>query len=99
MAMEIAEGEYVAFIDGDDWFDLNALEISYGEAASKNTDITFFQMINYDDKTSRIYENDWFNLNNLMKALKIAFFHRMKPKAHCLTYLSECAKKYIRTLF
>lgn len=73
-AMKMARGEYIAFIDGDDWFDLNALEISYGEAASKNTDITFFQMINYDDKTSKIYENDWFNLNNFDESFENRIF-------------------------
>ena len=73
-AMKMARGEYIAFIDGDDWFDLNALEISYSEAASKNTDITFFQMINYDDKTSRIYENDWFNLNNFDESFENRIF-------------------------
>ena len=74
MAMEIAQGEYVAFIDGDDWFDLNALKIAYADAKDKNTDITFFQMINYDDKTSEIYENDWFNLNNFDESFENRVF-------------------------
>ncbi|WP_220607566.1 glycosyltransferase family 2 protein [Methanobrevibacter oralis] len=45
-AMKIAKGEYIAFLDGDDWFKLDALEIAYNEASKKNTDITFFQIIN-----------------------------------------------------
>ena len=61
--IEIARGEYVSFLDGDDWFTSDALEECFNEAKSKNTDITMFQMLNYDDETGRVYENDWFNLN------------------------------------
>ena len=57
-AMKIAKGEYIAFLDGDDWFKLDALEIAYNEASKKNTDITFFQIINYDDESGKTYEND-----------------------------------------
>lgn len=52
-AMKIAKGEYIAFLDGDDWFKLDALEIAYNEASKKNTDITFFQIINYDDESGK----------------------------------------------
>ncbi|WP_042692268.1 glycosyltransferase family 2 protein [Methanobrevibacter oralis] len=34
-AMKIAKGEYIAFLDGDDWFKLDALEIAYNEASKK----------------------------------------------------------------
>jgi len=62
-ALEIAGGEYVMYLDGDDWYVEDALETAYREAKSRDTDFTFYQMINYDDKTGEVYENDWFNLN------------------------------------
>lgn len=62
-ALALAEGEYVMYLDGDDWYREDAMEIAYMEAKDKDTDFTFYQMINYDDKTGEIYENDWFNLN------------------------------------
>ncbi len=62
-ALKIAEGEYVMYLDGDDWYSPDAVEVAYREAKCKDTDFTFYQMINYDDKTGKIYENDWFNLN------------------------------------
>ena len=49
--MKIAAGEYVTFLDADDWFIEEAFEISYNEAKEKDTDITMYQMINYDDET------------------------------------------------
>ena len=61
-ALGQAQGEYVMYLDGDDWYSEDAVEIAYTEAKSKNTDFTFYQMINYDDETGRIYENDWFDL-------------------------------------
>lgn len=73
-ALKIAEGEYIMFLDADDWFVPNALEIAYGEATRFRTDFTFYQMINYDDKTGKTYENDWFNLNSFNKSFENTVF-------------------------
>lgn len=62
-ALKEALGEYVMYLDGDDWYRRDAVEIAYSQAKGKDTDFTFYQMINYDDETGKLYENDWFNLN------------------------------------
>ena len=61
-ALEIVRGEYVMFLDCDDWFCEDAFETAYNEVAKNDTDITIFQIIKYDSGTYS--ENDWFNLNN-----------------------------------
>ena len=66
--LEIASGEYIMFLDADDWFRDDALEIAYSEACKFNTDLTFFQMINYND--GEVYENDWFNLKTFDKTFE-----------------------------
>ena len=38
--MKMANGEYITFLDGDDWFRKDAFEISYNDAKAKDTDIT-----------------------------------------------------------
>lgn len=61
-AFQKVTSEYVMFLDADDWYCKEALEIAYNQAKANNTDMTFFQMINYDDITHQTYENDWFDL-------------------------------------
>ena len=59
-ALQIVNSEYVMFLDSDDWLSGDAIEIAYGEAIKYDTDLTFFQMINYND--GEVYENDWFEM-------------------------------------
>lgn len=59
-ALKIASGEYIMFLDSDDFFTSDALEVAYGEITKFSADLTFFQMINFDGE--RYYENDWFEM-------------------------------------
>ena len=58
--LKVVNGEYVMFLDSDDWYHEKALEISYNEITEYGADLTFFQMINYNN--GEVYENDWFDL-------------------------------------
>lgn len=40
--IEIAKGEYIAFVDSDDYLELNAYELAYSDAKSNNIDILNF---------------------------------------------------------
>ena len=59
-ALEIARGDYIMYLDSDDRFYPQALEVAYREITKFNADMTFFKMINYDG--GRYYENDWFEM-------------------------------------
>ena len=67
LGLEIAEGEYIGFVDSDDWVESNMYEKMYNLAISKNTDITMCQAFLYDDKTQECYTNDYYNLKELEK--------------------------------
>lgn len=47
--MELAKGEYVYFVDSDDYLCLNALEVLYTSAKKENADICFGGIISEDD--------------------------------------------------
>lgn len=61
-ALKLVDSDYVMFLDSDDWYHPEALEIAYGEITRYGADLTFFQMINYND--GHVYENDWFDLKS-----------------------------------
>jgi glycosyltransferase involved in cell wall biosynthesis len=71
-ALKMAEGDYVMYLDSDDWFCPEALEIAHREAIKFNTDLTFFQMINYDGQ--RYYENDWFDMKTFDESFENRVF-------------------------
>ena len=75
--MQIATGEYVTFLDGDDWFTEEAFETAYNEAKA------------------RVYENDWFNLNNLDESFDGIVFSPEKTKDFLFDLsVSSCQKIY-----
>lgn len=47
--MEIATGEFISFIDSDDWFDLTALEKLYMKAAGDDADVCMCGRMNHPD--------------------------------------------------
>ena len=98
-ALKIASGEYVMYLDGDDWFHPQALEIAYDEANRKDTDFTFFQMINYDDKTHEVYENDWFNLNNFDESFEDIVFSPKDIKGSIFDLSVGVCQKIYNTSF
>ncbi len=74
-ALKIAKGDYIMYLDADDWYHKDALKIAYEEITMYNADLTFFQMINYDDKTQKTYPNDWFELNQFDESFEGRPFH------------------------
>lgn len=48
--LNIAKGEYILFVDGDDWLEFNTLQILYENAKKNNSDIVLYHaFIAYDD--------------------------------------------------
>ena len=63
LGLKHAKGEYINFVDSDDWLDLNALEELYIKSKNDNLDILMYLLINYDDSTEELYETDYYNLS------------------------------------
>lgn len=56
------QGEYVVFVDSDDWLEENALEELYNHVKGFDSDITMFKFKFYDEKTSEFSEGPFSNL-------------------------------------
>lgn len=63
-AMEEAKGEYVAFVDADDWIELNSMEFLYKKAKSDDLDMLFFQMVNYMESSGDIVSTDLYDIKS-----------------------------------
>lgn len=64
--LAVAKGEYLSFLDSDDFFELNMLEETYNKAIKDNSDIVIFNFYNYDniskiEKTSYAYDKKFLN--------------------------------------
>ena len=55
--LENATGDYILFVDSDDWIDLDMLERMYGVAIKENSDIVICDMIDYYEDGTRKFLN------------------------------------------
>ncbi len=53
-ALDVARGEYIAFVDSDDWLKLNAFESLWNQADADQVDILMFQSDLYFEKTREV---------------------------------------------
>ena len=60
-ALKEANGEYISFIDADDWINENALELLYNKAKSDDLDMLIYQMVNYIEDSKKYIETDLYN--------------------------------------
>ena len=60
-----AKGEYLSFIDADDWIELDTFESTYSHAKNNNLDVVIFKLINYNSDSEEFYETDYYNINFL----------------------------------
>jgi len=92
-AMKIARGDYLMFLDGDDFFCRDAMKTAYREITSKNCDISIFQIIKYDgDKYS---QNSWFNLDNFPQD----FENRVFSPHECKDFLFDISVSACQKIF
>lgn len=92
-ALEIAEGDYIMYLDSDDWFCPDALEVAYAEISRFNADLTFFKMINYDGE--KYYENDWFEMKTFDSSFEDrAFSPKETPGSIFDLSVGVCQKIY-----
>lgn len=77
--LKIAKGEYLLFVDGDDWLEEVALEKLYISATNNNSDIVLYNAFwSYDDRRDEVNTfND--NINELSDLLRELFRGNITP--------------------
>ncbi|WP_019265772.1 glycosyltransferase [Methanobrevibacter smithii] len=71
VGIKYAKGEYLSFIDADDWIELDAFESTYSSAKKNNLDMVIFKLINYNCVSKEFYETDYYNINFLKNEKEI----------------------------
>ena len=68
--IDVAQGEYIAFIDADDYFDLTTFEQLYGLSRGRHKpDVIFFKLIDFCDDTKEMYNRPYFDMEFLKDAV------------------------------
>ena len=73
-ALDIATGDYIMFLDPDDWYELNACEKAYNQIVKNNNEMVFFNLRLWKYKKGKIISN---KISNRLKK-----FHSIKENQH-----------------
>jgi len=96
-ALKIASGDYIMFLDGDDWYCPDALEIAYNEITSKCCDISIFQIMKFDGE--KFSQNNWFNLDNFPSGFENRVFNPYECKDFLFDISVSACQKIFRSDF
>ena len=97
MGLKIAKGNYISFVDSDDWIEINAYGKLYNAASFKNADMVFFKMLNYDNEDDKFYNTKDYDLTSIREFFTdLTYDYRdFKDRIFRIT-VSPCNKLYKR---
>lgn len=73
--LEEAQGKYISFLDGDDWFSPNTFEILIEKAEKDNLDVLMFKNIVYYEEPHKFGMESYYDMEFMNKYENIVFNH------------------------
>ena len=94
--MERASGEYIGFVDSDDWIELNMYERMYEKASEESADIVFCNCFFNDSETDRIHlKPGIYDRNGIEKEILPRSLAGISPKgSNSVIRWSNCLRIY-----
>lgn len=80
VGLNIAQGDYVLFLDSDDYLKSDVLEKLYNEADENNLDLILFKIINFNAKTRKQFNSEYFDMKFLRDIVKDEIFSWVQVK-------------------
>lgn len=94
-ALDIAEGEYIFFLDSDDWIEKETLKILYNQSIKDNLDLIMFKYIVYYNDTMDFGFERYYEMN-FMKSYEEKIFNHwdLRPEEIFRLPVGPCNKLY-----
>ena len=68
-------GDYILFLDSDDYIDVNTLEKLYNLAIKNECDLILFKLLNFDDKSGDKFADEYFDMKFLKNMIADNIFN------------------------
>ncbi|WP_405305378.1 glycosyltransferase family 2 protein [Methanobrevibacter sp.] len=69
VGLENSNGDYICFLDSDDYLEITALEEIYEIAQDKSLDLLMFKLINFDNDTGETEIDEYYEMEKLKKVV------------------------------
>ena len=99
LGIKEAQGEYIAFVDSDDFIEPTMFEKLYTKAKDYNLDITMCKIATYNNQTKEIKDNVWYYMLGVFRDFeKDIFSHKDTKEFTCNIAVTPYNKIYKTTL-
>ena len=99
LGIKEAQGEYIAFVDSDDFIEPTMFEKLYTKAKDNNLDIAMCKIATYDNQTEEIKDNVWYYMLGVFRDFdKDIFNHKDTREFTCHIAVTPYNKIYKTTL-
>lgn len=99
LGIKESKGEYIAFVDSDDFIEHTMFEKLYSKAKNNNLDITMCKIATYNNQTGEIKDNVWYYMLGVFRDFKKDIFnHHDTKKFTCNIAVTPYNKIYKTSL-